>query len=362
MLDGIGRFTLKGGVRTAILVARVPLTLLAIRRENPLLSLGLVLTACTILENVILAVAVWRLVPKLRYRLGAVDRATLRQVAGYSRHAFVAMIAGRLSFHTDAFVIAPVLGPAAITFFSIPSRLIELSKALLRSATTPLTSTFSALEARGDSAALRATFLAGSRFAWYATLPLEAGLLALGYPFLSIWVGPRYADVCMPILIVLALPLCLTISQSVAARVLYGTGDLQKFARATMAEGVSNLALSVALIVPAGIIGVAIGTTIPHVTFCLWVISYVCRKLNVSCREYVGVVLKPAMAVTIPLAVWNSLNRRGIDGWVALFGSGAAGLVAYGAAVVLLEMATIRRLKKLRDKSLQCPTDLRAAG
>ncbi|MFL5327959.1 MAG: lipopolysaccharide biosynthesis protein [Gemmataceae bacterium] len=362
MLDGLGRFALKGGVRTALLVARVPLTLAAIRQDNPLLALGVVLTACTVLECIVLALATMYLIPTLKYRPFSVDRATLRQVAGYSRHAFTAMIAGRLSFHTDAFVIAPILGPAAITVFSIPSRLVELSKALLRSATTPLTATFSALEARDDRTSLRATFMTASRMAWYAALPLEAGLLLLGYPFLSIWVGPHYAELCMPLLIVLAWPLSLTISQSVASRVLYGGGDLRNFARATMAEGLSNLVLSIALIFPAGIVGVALGTALPHAIFCIWVINYVCRKLNVGAREYLMAVIKPALAVTIPVTVWAGLARRGIDSWFTLFNAGAAGLGAYAVAVAILELATIRRIRMRPGKSLLSLSDLRPSG
>ena len=45
----------------------------------------------------------------------------------------LAMIAGRLSFQTDAFVIGSALGPEAITFFGFGNKLVELAKAVLRS-------------------------------------------------------------------------------------------------------------------------------------------------------------------------------------------------------------------------------------
>ena len=363
MLDGLGRFGFKSIVRLCILGLRVPLILLAIRGENRLVALGCVITACTLAENIVLAFGVWRAVPALRFRPRHVDRATLRQMGSYSRDAFTAMIAGRLAFQTDAFVIAPILGPVAITLFSIPSRLVEMGKSLLRSATTTLTSAFSALEAVDDHDGIRATFLSCSRAAWYTALPLQFGLLILGYPFLMIWVGPHYARSCSPVLLTLAIPLALSIAQSVAARLLYGTGQLRQFARMTLTEGISNILLSIALVVPFGVLGVAVGTAIPHIGFCLWVIHRVCCYLDISARQYLAVIVKPLIATLVASVTWSILGSRGIDSWATMFVIGAAGLAIYAVAVTILESVNVLKMIKTRsDKSLPSPTVLRAAG
>ena len=363
MLDGIGRFGFKSAVRTAVIAARVPLTLWVIRGEHRLIGLGLVITVCTLVENVLLAVGAHSFVKGLQFRPASVSRATVRQIAGYSRDAFVAMVSGRLAFHADALVIAPVLGAASVTIFAIPAHLVEMGKSLLRSATMTLTGVFSTLEANDDHDRIRATFLTSSRAAWYAALPLAAGLLTLGYPFLSIWVGPKHAELCWPVLVALALPLALSIAQSVAARVLYGTGRLKWFARATVLEGVTNLVVSLALIKPWGVTGVAVGTAIPHTLFCLWAIGYVCRVHAISWRSYLTVAMKPLLAVIVPTLIWIAAERVGIDNWSRFFLMGTVGMIAYALAAAMLEVRSVfQHLKARSDRSTPDQPEWRIAG
>lgn len=337
MLDGLGRFEFKGAVRIGVLALRVPLTLAVLRSASPLLALAAVVTACNLLEHVLLAIRVRRCLPALRFRPRDVDGRTVREVAGYSAHAFTAMVAGRLAFHTDAFVIGPVLGPAAITVFSIPAGLVERGKAALRSATMTLTSAFSALESSGDAAGLRATFLSATRWAWYAALPVQAGLLLLGHAFLSLWVGRGHADVCAPVLCALASVLSLSAAQSVASRVLYGTGQLRGFVGAAVLEGVANLVLSLALVGRFGVAGVAWGTAIPHAMFCLTVISLVARRCDIRFADYFAQVVRPLILATPLAGAWAWAAWFGITRWLELIAIGAGGLAVYVALVLVVE-------------------------
>jgi O-antigen/teichoic acid export membrane protein len=363
MLDGLGRFVFKSAVRIGVLALRVPLTLAALRTDDRLIALGCVITGCNLLEHLILATGVQWALPTLRFHPASVNRQTVREVAGYSRDAFVAMIAGRLAFHTDAFVLAPAMGLAAVTVFSLPARLVEWSKSLLRSATSTLTAAFSTLEAREDVAGLQTTFLGASRWAWYAALPVQAGLIILGQAFLSLWVGPHYADVCMPVAWVLATTLSLTIAQSVASRVLYGTGRLRGFARATVAEGLTNLALSLVLVRPLGVIGVALGTAVPHALFCVFVIGLVCHSLDIGAGSYLRCVARPLVLSTVPIVAWLSLAWWAGGSWGQFFAAGLAGLAPYAVLVALAEGHRAR--SKLIRRFGRWPTGrlpLRAAG
>ncbi|MBX7106056.1 MAG: oligosaccharide flippase family protein [Gemmataceae bacterium] len=348
LLDGLGKFGFKSAVRTTILIVRVPLTIGALTFERRLIALGVVLTACNLLEHLILAWGVRRAVPGLRYRPRTVDRATAVQIAGYSRDAMCAMFAGRLAFHTDAFVIGPWLGVAAITPFALACRLVEMTKSVLRSATTTLTATFSRLEAVGDHDRLRVTFLAGSRAAWYAGLTAQAGLLLLGPAFLRLWIGEEYLASAVPVLLVLGSVVSLSIAQSVASRVLYGVGRLKGFARATLAEGLTNLGLSILLVRLAGIAGVAVGTAIPHALFSVYVIASVCCLAGISARTYARQIVRPMLVVGPVAVLWAWLPA--VTTWLAWFAVAGAGLamVALGISLVELKRWPAGRLRFLR--------------
>jgi O-antigen/teichoic acid export membrane protein len=339
VLDGLGALTAKSGTRTAFLVLRIPALLAVLGTDARLLNMVLVLTASTLLEHFCLAVQVFRRLPGLRFLPHAVDRATLRQIRGYSLDSFLAMIAGRFSFQTDAFVIGSALGPEAITFFGFGSKLVDLAKAVLRSPTWALTPAVSALDARGEHDAVRAYFLRGSRIALYMVLPIQVGLYVYGRSFLWLWLGPAYAAASGPTMEILAATLSLTVAQSVASRVLYGMGRIRLFSRVALVEGIVNILLSIALVVPLGVEGVAIGTAVPHAAFCLFVLALVGRTIGVRARDYVtAVVLKPLAAAAVGAAAWLLFARSApATTWLGLFADALAGAAPYALMVLVFD-------------------------
>jgi O-antigen/teichoic acid export membrane protein len=339
MLDGLNAFSIKTLIRTAFLVARIPATLWVIRADSPLLGLILLLTTSNILESLTIAVLVVRKIPGLRFVPRQIDRPTIRMIRGYSIDSFLAMIAGRLTFSTDAFVIGWALGWAAITPFAFANRLVDMARMMLRSTTVTLTPAISASEARGDLRAVRGYFLTGTRLVLYIVLPIEAGLLLLGKPFLARWLrGMDVADLAGPSLWVLAAPLALTIAQSVAARVLYGMGQIRLFARMALAEGVVNLLLSLILVRQFGIVGVAWGTTLPHVGFCLFAIFHAATLLDIRPREYLREWALPAVLTSLPAIIWLFRIWAGAPTWWSEFIlAGMWGILPYAAAVAAIE-------------------------
>jgi O-antigen/teichoic acid export membrane protein len=350
VLDGLGRFPAKTLIRTAALLVRSVLFVVVIRAGGGLIELGLVITGCNLAENLALAVAAWRYLPGLRFSLRLADWATFRTIRGYSLAAFLTMLAGRISCQTDAVVIYAFLTPAAITVFAVAMRLIEYGKSSLRALTTVLTPAISALEARGDSRAIRDVLINSSRYVLWLILPLQLGLLLLGKPFLSLWMGRDYAEQSFPTLVLLALPLALSLSQSVSARILYGIGRLRWFACLSLAEALANLLLSVALVIPLGVEGVALGTAIPSAVASVVLAVYVCRKLGVGVGEYVRrSCLLPTVLAGGLAAGWGVVAAWvPLVSWGRLLATGMGGVACYLMAALLVEFGPQAILGRLR--------------
>jgi O-antigen/teichoic acid export membrane protein len=331
ILDGLGGLTVKSVTRTTFLVLRVPAIIAVLDTDARLLNMVLVLTASNLLEQLCLAVQVFRRLPGLQFRPRAVNRATLREIRGYSLDSFLAMIAGRLSFQTDAFVIGSTLGPEAITFFGFGNKLVELAKAVLRSPTWALTPAISALDARGEHGRVRGYFLRGSRLALYLVLPFQIGLFVYGRSFLWLWLGPAYAAGSGPTMEILTTTLSLTVAQSVAARVLYGIGRIRLFSRMALVEGVANVLISVTLVFPLGIEGVALGTAIPHTVFCLFVLGLTGHMIGVRPRDYLtAAVVRPAVAAAVGAGAWLLFSSAAPPTtWLGLFADSLAGLLPF---------------------------------
>ena len=338
ILDGLQRYPAKSALRLAFLLLRVGGIVFVMETRPGLLPLAVVYTVTNLLEHAALAALAFRFLPGLRVRRSLVDRATLKEVKGYSVDAFLAMLAGRITVQTGAVVVGGFLTVAAAAHYAVASRLVELAKNLLRSATTTLTPAVSEREAKGDLAGVRRVLLDGTRWVLYVVLPVHLGLLFFGRPFLARWIGnPDYADWCYPATAILSATLTIGVAQSVASRILYGLGRLRLFARLALVEAALNLGLSLTLVEPFGLEGVAVAVAVPNVLFCLFVIGYSCRTLEVGIGRYVVAGwLRPLVAATVPAAVWW-LTTPAEPTWLAIGIGIAGGLLPYAACAAGME-------------------------
>jgi O-antigen/teichoic acid export membrane protein len=338
ILDGLQRFAVKSAVRVLFLGLRVGGIVYAMETAPGLWSLAIVYTIVNLLEHAAMAILVYRFLPGLHLSLRLVDRSTLRAVKGYSIDAFLAMLAGRITVQTGAIVVGGFLTAAAAAHYAVACRLVDMAKNLLRSATTTLTPAVSEREGAGDLAAIRVVLLSGTRWILYLVLPIHLGLLFLGRPFLSRWIGgPQYADWCYPAVAVLSATLTIGVAQSVASRILYGMGKLRLFARLALAEAALNLSLCFALVGPYGVVGVAVGVAVPNVLFCLFAIWHACFVLAVDIRRYlVASWATPLIAASIPALVWWTATPVEAS-WSAIATAIASGLAPYIAVVAGVE-------------------------
>src|SRR5262245_61904920 len=138
--------------------------------------------------------------------------------------------------------------------------------------------------------------------------------------------------------------------QSVAARVLYGVGQIRSFARLMLLEAGLNLVLSVALFPLLGINGVALGTLIPDVAMCIFIVLRVCLMLNVNDRDFVRhSLLQPVLTTGVLWLIWwrlaEVLPPTTRLGFAELIGAGVA---IYAVLVVTLEYGHLRLTRARR--------------
>lgn len=355
ILDGLERFIVKSLTRLGLLVVRIGATVVLLYRGAGLLELALLHLAFNLAENLLLAVLSFRALPTLQLSPTLVDWATFRRVRGYSLDAFLLLIAGRLAYQTDSFVIGANLPLEAITYFAIAARLSEFAKTLLRTITSTLTPGISAMEACGDTAGIRDLYTQAARWVLYLTLPVQLGLMFYGGDFLTLWLrSPDYARACGPTLLVLSAVLGVATVQSVAARVLYGIGRIRLFARVSLVEAAVNLGVSLALVKWLGIVGVALGTAVPAAVCGVLTIAYACRQVELPlCTFARRVLIGPACAGGGLVGLWLALRQWvPVSGWVELGGSLIVGVVVYGLTVAWQNPALLGQLTRALSQRL----------
>lgn len=309
VLEGIQHFYLLYLVNITSTLLRALLIVVALQRGGGLLTVAFITVSLPLLNQLVNAVAAFR---NLQIRIGYqyVNRSSLKRIASYSGTTFVIIIAARLRFKTDALVIGTFVSASAITYFAIGSRLVDYASEVVTSLAQIFVPMTSQSQAKGDLDALRKIFVAGNRACAFIIFPITAVFTILGKSIIEAWVGAKYVETSYPVLLVLLYPTTLMLAQAASGRTLWGMAKHRVWAWVVLAEGISNLVLSILLVRPYGIMGDAIGTAIPLTCSMIFFLpQHLCRLLGIKLRTYLARAFVLPLALCVPLVAVLLLMR-----------------------------------------------------
>lgn len=310
VLEGLQKFYLPNLINIINTILRAVLIVVVLNRGLGLLSVALITAAFPVINGIVNAINVFRLT-HLRLGRGLVTCDTFRQIFNYGSVTFMISLATRLRFKTDALVIGTFLSAAAITQFSIGSRLVDYATDMVESLAQIFAPMSSHFEARGEMDRLRAVYIEGNRACALVIFPICAGLIILGKSVIQVWMGAKYIPYSYPILLILLIPATLRMAQASSARILLGISRHKMLAVVTFSEGILNLLLSIALVRPYGIVGDALGTAIPLTLTCLLFLpNYLCHLLGLRVRTFVAKAYTLPLLLCTPMIVVLLLMQR----------------------------------------------------
>ena len=309
ILEGLQRFYLLNSTSIGSTLIRAVLIVIALRHGKGLLTVALVTVSLPIVSGLVNATIVFFISP-IRLGIRYFDRSSLRRMANYGGTTFIIIVATKLRFKSDAVVIGTFLSSAAITYFTIGSRLVDYASEVVSSMAQIFVPMSSRSEATGDMHSLRKMFVAGNRACALIIFPIAAILAILGKSVIEAWVGARYVAVSYPVLLILLVPSTLMLAQSASGRILFGMAKHRTWAWVVLGEGVSNLILSIALVRHFGIIGDAVGTALPLLfTQLFFLPHHLCRLLKIHLSSYLRHAFSLPLALTAPLVATLILLR-----------------------------------------------------
>jgi O-antigen/teichoic acid export membrane protein len=339
VLIGRQRFDVVARIDLVVLVLRTAVTIALVEGGFGLVALAWAYGIAGIVEIAWKTWAAFRELPGLRFAPRLADRAARRALLGYGGWAVLISVALTLTWQTDPLVVGAVLTLAAVPHFTQPGSLAAQARALLWAACRVLAPAAGALEGRGDRGELTRILVQGSRVMLLLAGPMLAYMVALGDPFLARWLGEGYRGESGDVLTVLALGVAAPIASHPLVQVLYGVNRLRPLALLYLVEGVANLALSLLLAKPLGIVGVAIGTAIPaFVAHAIVLPRLVARSWGLSWGRLTAATwVLPLVAGTV---TWGALelltDRTAPYGWGALVAWALVALAIQAAVVALL--------------------------
>ncbi len=311
VLSAINRFDVLSSVTMMQTVARATGVVLILRSGRGLITLAYWELTIVTLVGVVTSSAALRLFPACRVRIARPDLKILKTIWSYSFTTFVFIIAVQIIVNTDNLVVGAFLSIGLVTSYTIGSSLVNYAAQVVGALSTTFTPLASGLEASGRSEDLQRLLFRGTQATLGLALPISVALFFRGKTFISLWMGPQYAQVSGTILQILMVSLFFSIANSTAGSIMMAIDKHKPVARWAVIEAAINLVLSLLLVKTIGIYGVAWGTTIAmtfvHLTF--WP-RYVKQILNVSARAYVWDGWLKITLCSVPFGIVCALADR----------------------------------------------------
>jgi O-antigen/teichoic acid export membrane protein len=340
IISGFQRFDVNNtqAVITSIVVA---LTNAAVLMAGyGLITLVAATTSVRMLSSLIYRRNAFKVFPPLRIHPSLFRRSRLREVTGFSIYASIIDWANKLNYQLDQVVIGVFLGSAAVAVWAPAERIVSGVQRMTNQLNGVLFPTIVDSDAAQKRHQLQQILLEGTRLSLLMVVPIATALIMLANPLVHAWLG-RNADKvagCIPVLQILAVVVTFRVGNATSTTLLKGAGEHRLVAWVNLGTGVVNALLSIALIGPFGLPGVAWGTLIP-IAFSAVFILYpaACRRVGVpvkrAFRESVLPALWPAFAMAGLLAVTRNISS---GTFLAVACQAAAGGVLYLALFFIL--------------------------
>jgi O-antigen/teichoic acid export membrane protein len=186
----------------------------------------------------------------------------------------------KLNYSSDTIVIGAMLNTTAVAAWTVAQRLSQVAQRLTSQLTSALFPTVVDSDAAQRPDRLQMILVEGTKLSLAFAAPLCVGLIVLADYVVYSWVGRQFSSSVLPTQLLLAVVLVRTSTAS-ASLILRGAGQHKLLTFTNVATAVVNVLLSIALIRPLGLLGVALGTVIPVTLSAVFVIyPAACRRVG----------------------------------------------------------------------------------
>ncbi|MCP4580779.1 MAG: oligosaccharide flippase family protein [candidate division Zixibacteria bacterium] len=262
-----------------------------------------------------------RLVPEIKYRLKNANIKRVKELMSYGFISLLIVVAWMVIFSSDNIIIGIFLNTTQVTYFSIAGIMINYLRTMINAIGIPLIPAISHFDASKDHKEIADLYLRLSKYLYYLTSCVAAGILFLGGRFILLWMGDDFQST-VNVLHILIIPAAIYLPQVAANSVLLGISKHKTLLYILVIEAVLKIALSVILVQTSlGIYGVALGTAMPQFIIYLFIYPVVfSRIIEISLKSFYTTNLKMVLAasvLTVPIGFLLT-NFNPIGGWPGL--------------------------------------------
>jgi O-antigen/teichoic acid export membrane protein len=262
----------------------------------------------------------YRVFPGLQIRASLVRRERLREMTLFSVYILVIDWANKVNYSVDALVIGVFMNTSAVAVWAVGQRVAELTQRMSNQLNEVLFPAVVDCDTASRADRLQAIFIQGTRLSLATVMAMAGPLALMARPLVQTWVGADFAE-SATVLQLLAITVIVRVASATATTLLKGAGRHRLVAFTNAMTALSNLGLSVAIITPLGLPGVAIGTLVPVCLASIFVVFPAgCRRVGLPVRQAWTQAVWPAVWPVSVMALYVIATRSLVASSLAAVG------------------------------------------
>ncbi len=273
--QSLQRFDVSAKIETAFGVLVPLLTVLLLWLGYGLYEVVLLRVVLSALNAGVAAVASWRLIPGFQPTWPS--RTIARQLASFSAFSYLSGIAAACYAHADKLIIGAVAGMASLTYYVIPSTLINRVLGLTFRLSSVVYPAASELESLRQFDQLKAIYFSATRYVFYLNACIVVFACLFAEEILHYWMGEEFARQGALIMVLTALAVLVDSMTNLPSMLANGMGHPRVTGLFSVFRAAVGLVATFIFATVYGIVGVAAGHLLVSMVMAIGFLVFVHR-------------------------------------------------------------------------------------
>lgn len=327
--QSLQRFDVSAKIETAFGVLVPLLTVLILWFGYGLYEVVLLRVVLSALNAVVAAVASGLLIPGFRPTWPS--RTIARQLASFSAFSYLSGIAAACYAHADKLIIGAVAGMASLTYYVIPSTLINRVLGLTFRLSSVVYPAASELESLRQFDQLKAIYFSATRYVFYLNACIVVFACLFAQEILHYWMGEEFARQGALIMVLTALAMLVDSMTNLPSMLADGMGHPRVTGLFSVVRAAVGLVATYVFATWYGIVGVAAGHLLVSTVMATAFLVFVHRG---TIPYRLGELLRKCYLVTfaalgVPFVILTAIKPPHALGLTATFVFGASVAIGY---------------------------------
>ncbi len=278
------------------------------------------------------------ILPTLKVGFGF-NKEIFKEIFGFSIYTALNEVTASAIYRGDKMIIGALLGAEAVTFYSVPSMLVQAANGLIHFSSQSLMPGVSYAQSLLDKEMLKGIYKKSVRFALTAGLLINIPLILLGDAVLTLWMGKEFSEKSSFLIPVISVIFFLKSPALVALWFCNGLGRADINFMASTAGAFLYLLGAVFLIPVLGLLGAALALAlvlVPHLPY-FYILN---RMLGVNSGWFVALFSRASLVALSAIGLSQFITFPGELGWfifISLSIIAWVSFVAYALKIIIKE-------------------------